>query len=83
MIGDQRHKHQAQAKGERGASDHGFERLLRANASLRAEVFRLKERNEHLERAGLRTDRGCDCEHDYRCGRCQAVVDLHVLIESD
>ncbi len=30
--------------------------------------------------------RGCSCDYDYRCGRCQAVIDLHealVAVESD
>ena len=27
--------------------------------------------------AARRIERGCDCEYDYRCGRCEAVLRLH------
>ena len=31
--------------------------------------------------AGMKVQRGCDCEYDCRCGNCQAVVTLHNVIE--
>lgn len=32
-------------------------------------------------RAAEEVKRGCDCEYDYRCGRCQAVCDLNDAID--
>lgn len=31
--------------------------------------------------AGMKVQRGCDCEYDYRCGNCDQVVQLHNLLE--
>jgi hypothetical protein len=33
-----------------------------------------------LVSAARRIERGCDCEYDHRCGRCQAVLDLRVAL---
>lgn len=31
--------------------------------------------------AGMKVQRGCDCEYDYRCGNCEAVVGLQQTLE--
>jgi len=31
--------------------------------------------------AGMKVQRGCDCEYDYRCGNCQQIVTLHDILE--
>jgi hypothetical protein len=32
--------------------------------------------------AARKIERGCDCEYDYRCGRCSAVVALKKALET-
>ena len=32
--------------------------------------------------AAMKVQRGCDCEYDHRCGRCDAVVELQNVLES-
>lgn len=51
------------------------ERLLAA----RRNVAALEKRNEVLEGAIKRLKRGCDCDYDYRCGNCQAVLEALTL----
>ena len=48
--------------------------LIRERDEARAEVERLRD----LIR-GLR--RGCECEYDYRCGKCQAVINAQEAVE--
>lgn len=34
-----------------------------------------------LEKAVLDLDRGCDCDHDYRCSRCDKILYAKDLVE--
>jgi len=31
--------------------------------------------------AGMKVQRGCDCEYDYRCGNCEQILQLLGTIE--
>lgn len=48
-----------------------FDKLLSAKAS---ELVRIARLASELER-------GCDCEYDYRCGRCDTIVTLQKAVK--
>lgn len=50
---------------------------LRAKASCDALEAKLRKICE----AGMKVQRGCDCEYDYRCGNCESILRLHNIIE--
>lgn len=41
----------------------------------------LEARLRKICEAGMKVQRGCDCEYDYRCGNCQSIVTLHNLLQ--
>lgn len=43
---------------------------------------RWDELAEAVIAAARKTSRGCDCEYDHRCGRCDAIVELHAKIKA-
>ncbi|MBV9125687.1 MAG: hypothetical protein JO112_20245 [Planctomycetes bacterium] len=42
-----------------------------------AELKQLRE----IARLAKGLQRGCDCEYDHRCGRCQKIIDISNLAE--
>ena len=47
-----------------------------------AERDALEEKLGFLRDLALKVRRGCDCDYDYRCSNCQAVVALKKALES-
>lgn len=41
--------------------------------SLEAKLHKIRE-------AAMTVQRGCDCEYDFRCGRCEALIGLKAKI---
>lgn len=31
--------------------------------------------------AGMKVQRGCDCEYDYHCGNCEQISQLHNIVD--
>lgn len=52
-----------------------------AYRKLKIERDQLTVKLAEVKAVALRVNRGCDCEYDHRCSNCQAVVDLHKILE--
>lgn len=65
--------------------DHKWEESARgweqAYKKAKADRDALEAKLRKICEAGMKVRRGCDCEYDYRCGNCQAVVTLHDLLQ--
>jgi hypothetical protein len=54
--------------------------------SLRSQLATVTAERDRMARvyeAAKRIERGCVCEYDYRCGRCEAVKDLHAALAAE
>lgn len=52
-----------------------------AYRKVKADRDALEVKLQKICEAGMKVQRGCDCEYDYRCGNCEAVVGLHLTLE--
>lgn len=58
-----------------------FEALERGETAMVRELTEARAEVEMLRAAIGKLHRGCDCEHDYRCSMCAAILKARDLLE--
>lgn len=48
---------------------------------VKADLDALEAKLRKICEAGMKVQRGCDCEYDHRCGNCDSIVTMHNVIE--